>query len=125
MTPETTTLNTSCEINGLSWMVEVQPLEGDNIGLTDYRHQTITIEEDLSSGAFKRTLKHELTHAIIYSYGLDQIQEFSQEILCDFMANYSSLLTILFNDVHTNLICAGLYSTDNEIVFEPDCEIEE
>lgn len=92
-------IDTTVRINEINWTVHTEEMNCTSIGLTDYRSLDITIESDLVYEAMWRTLKHELTHAIIYSYGLDQIGKFSQEIVCDFMANYSDLLNKLAQNV--------------------------
>ena len=86
-------------INDINWTVHTEDTGNTNIGLTDYRSLDISVEANLPYEAMYRTLKHELTHAIIYSYGLDQIGKFSQEVVCDFMANYSDMLNRLVHDV--------------------------
>lgn len=89
-------------INGLEWNVITEDINSTNIGLADYRNLTITLDETVSKEVLTRTLKHELTHAIIYSYGLDQIGKFNQEVVCDFMANYSDMLNNLVQQILNN-----------------------
>ena len=74
---------------------------GDNdyrSGITDFRKKKIYIAKDLNNDSYKYTLMHELTHAIIDSYGLLQI-EWNDEIVADFMAIYSNILKDLLDKV--------------------------
>lgn len=91
--------DTTVCINDINWTVHTEDTGNTNIGLTDYRSLDIAVEASLPYEVMYRTLKHELTHAIIYSYGLDQIGKFNQEVVCDFMANYSDMLNRLTQDV--------------------------
>lgn len=65
-------------------------------GVTDFREKKIYIANNLNNDSYKYTLKHELTHAIIDSYGLLQV-EWNDEIVADFMAIYSSKLKELLD----------------------------
>ena len=67
-------------------------------GITDFRKKKIYIANNLNNDSYKYTLKHELTHAIIDSYGLLQI-EWNDEIIADFMAIYSNELQELYKKV--------------------------
>ena len=72
---------------------------GDNdyrSGITDFRKKKIYIANNLNNDSYRYTLKHELTHAIIDSYGFLQI-EWNDEIVADFMAIYSSKLKELLD----------------------------
>ena len=67
---------------------------GDNdyrSGMTYFKEKEIYIANNLKRDSYDYTLKHELTHAIIDSYGLLQI-EWNDEIVADFMAIYSKIL---------------------------------
>ena len=70
---------------------------GDNdyrSGMTYFKEKEIYIANNLKKDSYNYTLKHELTHAIIDSYGLLQI-EWNDEIVADFMAIYSEILNEL------------------------------
>lgn len=109
-------------INGLEWSIQTEDMNSTNIGLADYRSLSITLDETVSKETLIRTLKHELTHAIIYSYGLDQIGKFSQEIVCDFMANYSDLLEDLTHQVLKNEYTTLQDYEDVEVEFEENVD---
>lgn len=112
-------VNCKVTINDITWTIQSESIDSDAIGLTNYRQQLITMEEDVGMDVFIATLKHELTHAIIYSYGLDQFPKFNQEMLCDFMATHAGelmdLTATILSDDNTQL-------TDEE---EIDVEFEE
>lgn len=61
------------------------------IGCCDYVHHRIYIHKDLSLVQKVKTLKHELTHAIIEEYALSNDEgQLSEEKVCDFMSIYGS-----------------------------------
>lgn len=61
------------------------------IGCCDYIHHRIYIHKDLSLVQKVKTLKHELTHAIIEEYALSNDEgQLSEEKVCDFMSIYGS-----------------------------------
>lgn len=63
-----------------------------HFGITDFNKKEIYIANNLNKDTLRYTLIHELTHAVIDSYGFLQV-EWNDEIVADFMGNY--LLTIL------------------------------
>ena len=61
------------------------------IGCCDYVHHRIYIHKELSLVQKIKTLKHELTHAIIEEYALSNDEgQLSEEKVCDFMSIYGS-----------------------------------
>ena len=61
------------------------------IGCCDYVHHRIFIHKELSLTQKIKTLKHELTHAIIEEYALSNDEgKLSEERVCDFMSIYGS-----------------------------------
>lgn len=110
-------------INGLEWNVITEDIDSTNIGLADYRNLTITLDETVAKDVLIRTLKHELTHAIIYSYGLDQIGKFNQEVVCDFMANYSGMLNDLAQQILNNGYTELQERDDQAVEFEEDIDM--
>lgn len=76
---------------------------GDNdyrSGITDFREKKIYIAKNLNNDSHSYTLKHELTHAIIDSYGFLQV-EWNDEIVADFMAIYSYKLKELIDYIES------------------------
>jgi hypothetical protein len=65
-------------------------------GKTDFINKVIYIAKDLNEHTFKYTLLHELTHATIDSFGFLQVG-WDNEIVSDFMANYSTLISQNYN----------------------------
>ena len=83
-------------INGRSWRVlEVSPghsqLERSDgsfsIGACDNNKSSIYIVEGLDNFMFRKVLCHELTHAAMFSYGIEMSLE-QEEILADIIATY-------------------------------------
>ena len=61
-------------------------------GITDFIKKEIYIQEDLPEQSMTYTLMHELTHAVIDSYGMLQV-EWNDEIVADFVAIYLPVFT--------------------------------
>lgn len=71
--------------------------DGDyHFGVTDFNKKIIYIANNLSDSAFEYTLLHEITHAVIESFGFLQV-EWNDEIVADFMANYSTIIADNYN----------------------------
>lgn len=75
--------------------------DGDyHFGVTDFKDKIIYIADNLNSYSLKYTLLHELTHAVMDSFGFLQV-EWNDEIVADFMANYSSMIAHKYNYIIT------------------------
>lgn len=93
---------------------------GDNdfrSGITDFRTKKIYIAKGLSEDSQNYTIIHELTHAIMDSYGFLQV-EWNDEIVADFMAIYvyeiERILNLIKNSCknkikYENLVKRGLW----------------
>ena len=67
-------------------------------GVTNFITKEIYINNTLLGDSLRYTLLHELTHAIIDSYGFLQV-EWNDEIVADFMANYTVVLLELVEKI--------------------------
>lgn len=61
-------------------------------GTTWYGHFKIFLSNELRGSRLLRTIKHELTHAVIYSSQCDIPEAFSEEQVCEIMAIYGELI---------------------------------
>jgi len=90
-------------INGLEWNIEeveeiaIVVADRHILGSTYSNTLHIVILKDLPPTNFKKVLIHELTHAFIYSFGLDQVKK-NDEVLCDFVSAYSEQILKVAND---------------------------
>jgi len=87
-------------INTLLWQVREEPndvikVDSQEYGQDDtefyygiclYPIQTIEINEDLCKDQKIRTLKHEIVHAWLYSWGMRK-EDYTEEELCEIFAN--------------------------------------
>ncbi len=64
-------------------------------GLTIFPTHQIWINKDMCFDQQVRTLKHELTHVFIYSYGMFNVPHYTEEMVCDLVASINSFI----NDV--------------------------
>lgn len=98
-------------INGIEWCLEFVPSNSDllmrsdgsrTIGVTDSSTHIIHIDETLHGKLLKKVLCHELTHAAIFSYGveLDLMQE---ELLADLIATYGEEIITITNKIFKKL----------------------
>jgi len=91
----------SLTINHFTWIIQLvnkAPIElpkyDVNLGLTVPSTLYIFLVHPLSRGNLEYVVRHELTHALLWSYGLWQVK-LTTEVLCDIMAMHSVELTKL------------------------------
>ena len=87
-----------CEVrvNDIVWDVNLTvkgdpKLQEDDksvLGITRYDTAEVLIRMDISPELMYRTIKHELTHVYIFSYGIDSAN-LSEENVADFMESFS------------------------------------
>ena len=93
------------KINSLNFkIIEVDEIEKTNnddgqiIGYTDYINQKILLLKTLSFEQKINTLRHELTHAFLWAYGLSAIcEKLPLEVVCDFVGIYSGEIVEITN----------------------------
>lgn len=92
------------KINSLNFkIIEVDEIEKTDdgrqtIGYTDYINQKILLLRTLSFEQKINTLRHELTHAFLWAYGLGAMyEELPLEIVCDFVGIYSGEIVEIAN----------------------------
>ena len=61
-------------------------------GLTIYSENEIWINKDMCYEQQLRTLRHELTHCYIWSFGFKNAPSFTEEMVCDIVAATSSII---------------------------------
>ena len=97
------------QIHDLKWDIcfvdqndpRMQGSDGEYFGLTVYAQCLILIRMDLPDPLMKRTLRHELTHAVLFSYGLDGDSMKEEDICCfaeAYMAEIVRMADSLFED---------------------------
>ena len=97
-------MKTEITINGFNWNVyfvnsTYPDLVGENgeqnaYGITFFREGEIYIDKALPNGLMKKTVLHELTHALAFSYG-ESIDLENEERICDFIgAHFDELKTL-------------------------------
>jgi len=62
-------------------------------GITYKCDLKIYINTALKKDLMIRTLRHELTHAYIWTYGLNQFTCWNEETICDFVETYANEIT--------------------------------
>lgn len=97
-------METIVMINGFAWKVffvekthqELIDEKGEQnaYGITTFRECEIYIDYELPDGLMKKTIVHELMHAIAFSYGVN-LNSYSEEDFCDFIgAHFDELKTL-------------------------------
>lgn len=61
-------------------------------GLTNKSYHIIFINEDMCETQKINTLKHELMHCYIWSYGLGNVSDFDEEMVCDIVASSNDFI---------------------------------
>ena len=59
-------------------------------GLCKYPAHVIYINEEMCEEQRVKTLKHELTHCYIWEYGLFNVPNFTDEMVCDLVASINT-----------------------------------
>lgn len=73
-------------------------------GVTVRSKNKIYINKNLQKDLFRRTIIHELTHAYIWSYGLNQVESFKEENICDFLESHGDSIIGTANCVYNDLL---------------------
>ena len=61
-------------------------------GLTKYPTHEIWINKEMSREQQIKTLKHELTHCYIFNYGLYNVPNFNEEMVCDLVSSINDFI---------------------------------
>ena len=85
------------DINGIAYEIkEVEPINsmlfvGDKrcAGTTHYHMQEIYLSQELKQDSKYSTLCHELAHAFLAETQIDCKENFTEEMLCEFVGMYS------------------------------------
>lgn len=92
------------KINKLKWKIKLvdqdflkkmnNDIDKDSyyFGQTRYTDNTIYICEDVLPEIQIRTLRHELMHCYLWSYGLRCVPVYNEEMVCDLAANASEFI---------------------------------
>lgn len=91
-------------LNNDRYTIEVVEPDNENLlfegkyrtGVTYFVDKTIYIANNLNKYTLKYTLLHEITHAVIDSFGFLQV-DWTEEVVADFMANYSTMIADNYN----------------------------
>lgn len=61
-------------------------------GLTMYTEHEIWINKEMVKAHKIKTLRHELTHCYIESFGLGQVPHFTEEMVCDLVSSITEFI---------------------------------
>lgn len=78
------------KIHDLDWEIVFteEELEETTCGETDKTSLVISLNTNIPEQLLKRTITHELCHAFIWSYGLENSFPLSEEQVCNFIETY-------------------------------------
>lgn len=86
-------------------LYEIQKYPDEDVffvfGLTNKAEHYIYINQDMAIEQQIKTLKHELTHCYIWEYGLYNVPNFNEEMVCDLVASINNFINKIiekFND---------------------------
>ena len=76
------------------YKAEEQPEDGNYFifGLLNKAKHLIFINKEVCREEQIKTLKHELTHCYIWTYGLYNVPNFTEEMACDLVANSNEFI---------------------------------
>ena len=93
-------------INNMTW--SIKEIEGNELkemyendreekayyvfGVTKYPKHIIYLNRDMCEEQKINTLKHELTHCYIWSYGLYNVADINEEMICDIVASSNDFI---------------------------------
>jgi hypothetical protein len=92
-------------INGVEYTVEylsdidMRLLDGcdeNTLGNVNYHNSTISIKKDIDKVKMRRTLIHEIVHAVRFEYGLPR--EKNEEVICDFISAFYDIISDLIKE---------------------------
>lgn len=66
-------------------------------GLTNKAQHLIYINKDMCEEQKIKTLKHELMHCYIWEYGLYNVMEMNEEVICDIVASSNDFVNEVVN----------------------------
>lgn len=109
------------KINGITWKVfgtsaddeAFNAEEGEEVmGITWFtKGEIYLVTENISSELLYRTIKHELTHAFLFSYGINK-ETLTEEEVCNFVEVYAEDIIKKANSIFKRL-------TKNSIIMLP------
>lgn len=99
------TETTIVTINNLPWIIETATqgseklkIDGNEcLAVTIYPQMKIVINDRLERALMRQTLIHELTHAVIFSYG--HHVEYDEEAVCNFIGSHFEEIGKLANEI--------------------------
>ncbi len=68
-------------------------------GLTIYSNHEIWLNEEMCKDQMIKTLRHELTHAYIWTFGLHHLPAYEEEMVCDIVAASSFIINTVVDDL--------------------------
>lgn len=99
------------KINNDTW--KIQEIEADELkemyeeemqekayyvfGVTQKSKHIIYINKDMCEEQKLKTLKHELTHCYIWEYGLYNVMDVNEEVICDIVASSNDFINEVVN----------------------------
>lgn len=98
-------------INNIEWKTLLVPAESSFLkrnngtyayGVCDNNTRCIYINDSLEESLIKRVLCHEITHAAMFSYGIELNLE-QEELLADLIATYGQEIISITNDIFQRL----------------------
>ena len=81
------------------------PLLRDELcdGTCWYELRKIYLSKDLNTSTAKRTIRHELVHAFIYTTQANRPKEWNEEAICDFFGIYGKQISDLGEQIYNAL----------------------
>lgn len=80
-------------------------------GVTQKSEHKIYINKDLCEAQKIKTLKHELTHCYIWEYGLYNVMDINEEVICEIIASSNDFINEVVEQ-YLNIEITNIYAND-------------
>ena len=103
------------KINGVEWKITAVPADSiqlfrsdgsQSVAVCDNNVRTIYVNNELKGHMLRKVLCHEITHAAMFSYGVDLTLD-QEELLADLVATYGDEIIQVTNKIFNKIKMGG------------------
>ena len=79
--------------------IEMEDVGKDTLGTTVFPDREIWLLDSLSKKVLRQVVTHETVHALLAEFSCHNIEKFSDEFICDFIANNIEMIFDIRNKI--------------------------